>query len=100
MYLDDGDNDNNPATTTRVTVELDNNLVVENSTDGFGGGLDLFIVAFSDTEGTMDLGFNTIASNSAVSGAGGVSLSWVRPSPCSTEPQPELAQEPAPIGAA
>ena len=32
--------------------------------------------------------------------AGGVSLSWVRPSPCSTEPQPELAQEPAPIGAA
>ena len=71
---DDNDNDNNPATTTRVTADLNHNLVAANSTAGFGGGLDLFIVAFTDTEGTVDMGFNTIAGNSAATGAGGVSI--------------------------
>jgi hypothetical protein len=71
MYLDD----TLPAVTTQVTVELENNLLVQNSTDGFGGGLDLFVVASSDTVGTVDLGFNTIAGNDAATGAGGVSIS-------------------------
>ncbi len=72
---DDNDNDSDPDTTTRVTAVLENNLVARNSTDGFGGGLDLFIVAFTDTVGTVDLGFNTIAGNIAAAGAGGVAIS-------------------------
>ncbi|MBD3869094.1 MAG: hypothetical protein IFK94_13310 [Acidobacteria bacterium] len=71
---DDNDNDNNPATTTTVTVFMNNNLVTQNSTDGFGGGLDLFLATISDTESTVDMDYNTIAGNTAAFGAGGVSI--------------------------
>lgn len=75
LYLDDIDNDGDPNTTTRVTATLENNLIAQNSTDGFGGGLDLFIVALTDTEGAVELDSNTIADNTAVTGAGGVAIS-------------------------
>jgi hypothetical protein len=70
VYTDDGE----PTINTTGTLEIDHNLVVQNSTAGFGGGLDLFVQAFSTTEGTIDLGFNTVAGNVAGAGAGGVSV--------------------------
>jgi hypothetical protein len=55
-------------------IDVQRNLIVENSTDGFGGGLDVFMSATVDTSGTIALEFNTISDNTAAFGAGGVSV--------------------------
>jgi len=55
-------------------IKAENNLIVQNSTGGFGGGVDAFVSATLNTTGTIDLEYNTISDNTAVIEAGGVSL--------------------------